>query len=153
MRQINILKNLSIIFFALFAGQVIYFLVGIFMIQQGTQNEFNEPNMIFLLLAPVITVSVIFVSRFIYSKQLNDFDMSSSLDDKLKSYQNINIIRLALLEGANIFNISLLIITSNYFFAALFVIPFAVFMLSRPSKDRFILDYQVAASDAAKIIE
>ena len=148
----NFFQTLNIIFIALLSGQTIYFFVGIFLIQSGNIDGFGGFNTIFMFITPVVVLSSILASKFIYSKQVAEFDKSLSLENKLVSYRTANIIKLALLEGANIFNISIMIITANYFFAALFIIIIALFFFNRPTKEKFIMDYEVSADDALKLL-
>ncbi len=148
----NYFQTLNIIFIALLSGQTIYFFVGLFMIQSGNIDGFGGLNTIFMFITPIVVLSSILASKFIYAKQVTEFDKSSSLENKLVSYRTANIIKLALLEGANIFNISIMIITANYFFAALFIIITVLFFFNRPTKEKFIMDYEVSANEAVKIL-
>jgi hypothetical protein len=145
--------TINILFFALIGGQTIYFLVGLFLIQSGNKEGFGGLNTIFMFITPVVVLSSILASKFIYTKQVTTFDKNLLLENKLVSYRTANIVRLALLEGANIFNISIMIITANYFFAALFIIIISLFLLNRPTKAKFILEYEISADDALKILE
>jgi hypothetical protein len=145
--------TMNILFFAFIGGQTIYFVIGLFLIQSGSKEGFGGLNSIFMFITPVVVLSSIFASRFIYTKQVANFDKKLSLENKLVSFRTANIVRLALLEGANIINISIMIITANYFFAALFIIIMALFLLNRPTKAKFILEYEVSADDALKILE
>lgn len=147
----NYFSILNILFFALLSGQTIYFIVGLFLIQSGNMNGFSGLNIVFMFVTPVVVLSSILASKLIYTKQITGFDKSSSLEKKMVSYRKTNIIKLALLEGANIFNISIMIITASYFFAALFVILIILFLLNRPTKEKFIMDYEVSADDELKI--
>ena len=147
----NYFSILIILFFALLSGQTIYFIAGLFLIQSGNMNGFSGLNIVFMFVTPVVVLSSILASKLIYTKQITGFDKSSSLEKKMVSYRKTNIIKLALLEGANIFNISIMIITASYFFAALFVILIILFLLNRPTKEKFIMDYEVSADDELKI--
>jgi hypothetical protein len=147
----NYFSILNILFFALLSGQTIYFIVGLFLIQSGNMNGFSGLNIVFMFVTPVVVLSSILASKLIYTKQITGFDKSSSLEKKMVSYRKTNIIKLALLEGANIFNISIMIITASYFFAALFVTLIILFLLNRPTKEKFIMDYEVSADDELKI--
>ncbi len=147
----NYFSILIILFFALLSGQTIYFIAGLFLIQSGNMNGFSGLNIVFMFVTPVVVLASILASKFIYTKQITEFDKSSSLAKKMVSYRKTNIIKLALLEGANIFNISVMIITASYFFAALFVILIILFLLNRPTKEKFIMDYEVSADDELKI--
>ena len=148
----NYFLTLNIIFIALLSGQTIYFFVGLFMIQSGNIDGFGGLNTIFMFITPIVVLASILASKFIYTKQVTEFDKSLSLENKLVSYRTANIIKLALLEGANIFNISIMIITANYFFAALFIIIITLFFFNRPTKEKFIMDYEVSADDALKLL-
>ncbi len=145
--------TLNIIYIALFSGQLIYFLVGLLILQSSnTGSMTTDLTNIFLFVTPIIVLSSILASRFLYSKHIASFDKSLSLESKLLSYRTGNIVKLALLEGANIFNISVMIITASYFFAALFIVIISLFLINRPSKEKFILDFEISADDALKII-
>jgi hypothetical protein len=149
----KMISNLNIIFLALISGQVFYLLVGFFVIQSGQGNGFAQMNYIFMFIVPVIDVSLILAAKFIYGKNLIDFDKSLPLENKVNSFQTNNIIKLALLEGANIINISAMIITANYFFAALFVVIIALFFLNKPTKEKFIMEYEISPDDVIKVLE
>ena len=145
-------RTIDIIYFAILIGQMIYFLIGLYLIQSGNMEGMKSLNTIFMFVTPVVIFSSILAAKFIYSKQVINFDKTLSLDAKLISYRTNNIIRLALFEGANIFNISVMIITANYFFAALFIIIIVLFFLNRPTKEKFIMDYEISADDVLKIL-
>lgn len=148
----NFFQTLNIIFIALLSGQTIYFLIGLFMIRSGNFEGFGGSNTIFMFITPVVVLSSIVASKFIYAKQVTEFDKSLPIEIKMVSYRTASIIRLALLEGANIFTISFMIITSNYFFAALFVVVITLFFFNRPTKEKFIMEYEVSADDALKLL-
>ena len=150
--SINYFATLNIIFFALLSGQTIYFFIGLFLMQSDNTNTFAGMNTLFMFVTPVVVLSSILASKFIYTKQVSAFDKGLPVLDKMVSYRTATIIRLALLESANIFSISVMLITSDYFFAALFVIIIILFFLNRPTKEKFIMDYEVSADDAVKLI-
>ena len=147
----NYFSALNILFIALFIGQTIYFFVGLYMIQSANIDGFGGLNTVFMFITPIVVLSIILASKFIYTKLVTEFNKSSSLDQKLVSYRTTNLIKLALLEGANIFNISIMIITANYFFLALFIIIIVLFFFNKPNKEKFIMDYEVSANDTLNI--
>ena len=147
----NYFSALNILFIALLIGQTIYFFVGLYMIQSAKIDGFGGFNTVFMFITPIVVLSLILASKFIYTKLVTEFNKSSSLDQKLVSYRTTNLIKLALLEGANIFNISIMIITANYFFLALFIIIIVLFFFNKPNKEKFIMDYEVSANDTLNI--
>jgi hypothetical protein len=148
----NFFKTLDVLFFAFLSGQIIYFIVGLFIIQSGELKGFGGLNTIFMFITPVVVLSCIFASRFIYNKQVTEFDKSLPLENKMASFRTANIIKLALLEGANIITVSIMIITANYFFAALFVAVIVLVFFNKPSKEKFIIEYEISADDALKLL-
>ncbi len=144
--------TINILFFALLSGQTIYFLIGLFLIKSSNMKRIPDLDIIFMFITPVVVLSSILTSKFIYSKKVASFDKTSSLENKLVSYRTNNIIRFALLEGANIFNISVMIITANYFFATFFIIIIVIFFLNRPTKEMFIMDYEISPDEVLKIL-
>jgi hypothetical protein len=148
----NFFKTLDVLFFAFLSGQIIYFIVGLFIIQSGELKGFGGLNTIFMFMTPVVVLSCIFASRFIYNKQVTEFDKSLPLENKMASFRTANIIKLALLEGANIITVSIMIITANYFFAVLFVAVIVLVFFNKPSIEKFILEYEISADDALKLL-
>lgn len=148
----NFFQTLNIMFIALLCGQTIYFLIGLYIIRSGNFEGFGGSNTIFMFITPVVVLSSIVASKFIYTKQVTEYDKSLPLENKMGSYRTANIIKLALLEGANIFSISIMIITASYFFAALFILIIIIFFFNRPTKEKFILEYEVSADDALKLL-
>jgi len=56
------------------------------------------------------------------------------------------------LEIANIINVSALIITTNYFFALLFLIIIGLFFINKPTKEKFIMQYELNSDEVMKIL-
>jgi hypothetical protein len=142
----------NLLFSALLVAQLIYLLAGLLIIKSNNFEGMTNLNTIFMFIVPVINASVILAAKFIYGKSLLNLDSTQSLNYKLKLYQTNNIIKLALLEGANIINISAMIITGNYFFGAFFVIVFILFFLNKPTVEKFVMEYQLKPDDAVKIL-
>lgn len=143
---------LNVLFLTFLTGQVLYFTIGLFLVQSGAKQELVQLNNIFLFAVPIIDLFIIITSKSIYTKNVANFDKNLPLENKILSYQTNSIIQLALLEGANIINVSVLIITANYFFAALFVIIISLFLLNKPTKEKFIMQYELNSDDVVKIL-
>ncbi len=143
---------LNILFLTFLVGQVLYLSIGLFLVQSGSKQELSQLNNIFLFAVPIIDLFIIITSKSIYTKNVASFDKNLPLENKILSYQTNSIIQLALLEGGNIINVSILIITANYFFAALFVIIISLFLLNKPTKEKFIMQYELNSDDVVKIL-
>lgn len=145
--------TMNVLFFALFMGQILYFFITLFLINSGSTAIIAGLDTLLMFITPVVVLSFVLAAKFIYSKRVAVFDRTLTLENKLISYRTNNIIKLALIEGANIFSITILFITANYFFAALFIIIISFFFLNKPTKDKFIMDYEISSEDALKILK
>lgn len=133
--------TLNIIFLGLLGGQLIYFAIALFLIQSGNMKGIEGVGTVFMFITPVVVFFSIFASKMIYSKLVNAFDKSRSIEERLNSYRTSNIVRLAIIEGANIFTISIMIITADYLYAAFFALLIAFFWLNKPGEEKFKMDY------------
>lgn len=134
-------STLNIIFFGLLSGQLIYFAIALFLIQSGNMKGIEGVETVFMFITPVVVFFSIFASKMIYSKLVNAFDKSRSIEERLNSYRTSNIVKLAIIEGANIFTISIMIITSDYLYATFFALLIAFFWLNKPGEEKFKMDY------------
>ena len=148
----KMLQNLNVIFLALISGQIIYFVIGIALLQAEQSWEMSKMSTIFMYIVPLINVIIILLARFIYGKNLTNLSKDVSIEIKLQSYLTNNIIKLALLESANLINVTVMIVTKNYFFAGFFVIIIVLYFLNRPIKEKFVTEYELSPDDAMKVI-
>ena len=148
----KMLQNLNVIFFSLIGGQILYFLVGLYLLQSGQFQQLSKMSTIFMYIVPLINVVFIMAAKFVYEKKLLKLNKDENIEKKSQSYLTNNIIKLALLEGANLINITIMILTGNYFFAGFFVIIIALYFLNKPTKEKFITEYQLSSDEAMKLI-
>jgi hypothetical protein len=148
----KMLQNLNVIFYSLIGGQIFYFVAGLFLLKSGQFQKLSEMSTIFMYIIPLINVVFILAAKFIYGKNLSKLDKDESIEKKSQSYLTNNIIKLALLESANLINITIMILTGNYFFAGFFVIITALYFLNKPAKEKFITEYQLSSDDVMKLI-
>lgn len=146
------LSVLNILFLTLMAGQFLYLAIGLFIIQTSDNQLFSNINNTILFTVLIMNVFIIFTSKFIYNKNVTKFDKQLALENKIQSYQINSLIFLALLEIANIINVSALIITTNYFFALLFLIIIGLFFINKPTKEKFIMQYELNSDEVMKIL-
>ena len=149
----NFFLTMNVLFFALAAGQIIYFVIVFYLISSGSfKSPAEDLTQIFLFLTPVIILTAVLGSKFIYSRLVNNADKNVSLENKMISYRNSTIAKLAIIEASNIFTITVMLITGSYFFAPLSIIVLAFFFLNKPARDKFITNYEVSSGDAMKLL-
>lgn len=140
----NFFTSLNIIFTALSMGQLIFFGVVLFIASQNSIQTNADLDSILLYLNPLFSISMIFISKFLYNKLSQSVDKSLDVKSKAMKYRTASIVNWAMLESANLFSLVSFLLTSNYVHLLIFAGVFAGFILNRPSKEKFISDYNVA---------
>lgn len=143
----NFFTTLNIIFIALCIGQLIFFGVVFFIASQNSIQRNLDLDSILLYLSPVYSISMIFLSKFLYNKYSQNVDKSLDVKSKAMKYRTASIVNWAMLESANLFSLVSFLLTGNYVHLLIFSGVFAGFILNRPSKEKFIIDYNVTTDE------
>lgn len=143
----NFFTSLNIIFIALSLGQLIFFGVVFFIVSQNSIQRNLDLDSILLYLSPTYSISMIFLSKFLYNKYSQNVDKSLDVKSKAMKYRTASIVNWAMLESANLFSLVSFLITGNFVHLLIFTGVFAGFILNRPSKEKFISDYNVTTDE------
>lgn len=144
-------KQIRIIFFALIAGQLIYFFVALILVGNNSfavdEDYENLPGFLALL----IIVSLVISSKYLYRRLISAQTGNSTLDEKINSYRTNNIIKFALLEGANLISITFYLLTGDFLYLAMFIIVLALNFIYFPGKEKFMMDFELTPEDMEKM--
>ncbi|MFB6340923.1 hypothetical protein ACE1ET_04350 [Saccharicrinis sp. FJH62] len=145
-------RTINTLFFALFAGQLIFAGIVIFL-QSGVDLSFRFPGSedMLTIVGIVIAIIELFVSRLMYRIQINKIKKDSVLSYKLAIYQTAVIIKLALIEGASLFLIVSFLLTANPIALIFLAIMFIQFYLFKPSREEAIRDLQLDYNETAQV--
>ena len=95
----NFFTTLNIIFIALSIGQLIFFGVVFFIASQNIIQRNLDLDSILLYLSPVYSISMIFLSKFLYNKYSQNVDKSLDVKSKAMKYRNASMVNWAMLES------------------------------------------------------
>lgn len=140
-------KSINILWLALLAGQLIFFLVTYFLVP-GTGNESME---IFQTIVPVVMLGALGGVYLISRRRTVEGAALDSLEEKVNHYRATIIIRSALLEGANLLAIVAMLIDQPGPYLLYFAVGIAAFLYFRPVINRFVQDYQVSEQEAQEL--
>lgn len=146
-------KTIKIVFIALALGQIFILAVFLLTFESRSNNEAVELNTILIYIIPIIGITSLFLSRYLYNQNLLKISQTEPVRDKLNKYRTFKILSWAVLEGAGLFSLVAIYITSNYLYAAVFILIFGFFLLGRPSKDGFVTDMQLSLSEKENIFK
>lgn len=140
-------KQLKIIYSAMVSVQVVYFIISLLLIQDESIVLNKEYNDIWGLLVPVIVVIMVVSSKLYYNYMINSSLEKSPEEQKIKTYKTGNIIKLALLEGANLLSVTFYLLTGDFLYAGMFIIVLGIFLLNIPGKEKFRIEFELSSVD------
>ena len=129
------IKTLSILHIGLLAGPILIGSIFYFLTEE-THFSFNDTDDIFFIVVPVLALSGLFLSDFIFRQLIKNIPSEDKLRQKLARYQSASIIKYALLEGPAILSAVAFFNTQNL--AYLLIAGILVFYLAmqHPNKDK-----------------
>jgi hypothetical protein len=143
-------KTLSIIFFALLTGQVLFALV-VFSLAKHPHFTLTADNDPLFFISPILTISSaiagIFVSRQIIAKLAE----KETLAQKLAGYQTAIIIRAALSEGPAMLCIVSFMMRENFLFLVIAGLNILYFISFRPSRRKMEEDLNLSYEDKVEM--
>ena len=140
------LKLLTVIYSALFAGQLL-FAVLVFMLKNSTIIDFKNTRDPFLFVVPFMALGAIIGGNFLFKKTLTEATGKETLKQKLMVYQTAVIIKSALLEGPSWLGIFVYIQTSNFLYLIISGVLMLYFLTQRPTKDKIENDLNLSYED------
>lgn len=147
------LNQLSIIFLGLISGQVLFFVVAFFLVKSGSFPTNGNLNSVFKIVVPVINVIAILIGYVLYNSKIKSARSISEVNEKIRMYQGASIVRMASLEGANVFNIVFFLVTGNYFYIVYFVAAMAIYVFLKPSADKAIDELELSRQQADALMK
>jgi hypothetical protein len=146
------IQTLTIIYFALLAGTVMFLAAGIFIVNENPPvNDDKEFEMILKIVLVSLCVTGPFIGNFLFFKQLGDARLKENLSEKLKIYQTGLLIKLSLIEAAGLFSIVAYILTGNMLMLAGYVFAFLMFLVNRPSVSRVAMHLELSPEEKEKL--
>jgi hypothetical protein len=130
------------IFYALFAGQAVFLLVSAYLVKTSGPTSPDMPSS-FLIMLPIITLSGVFGSFFIYKILLKGVHNAANDKEKLEKYRAAFLCKLALIEGANLFAIVVYMLTASNMALIISSCLLILFMLHKPSEDKLREDLEI----------
>ena len=132
-----LLRMTNILFLALLAGQIIFGLLVLFVVNNG-KMQFSIPPAtdMFLIIVPVIALTSVAAGIFIFKLLLKKIAETEDMLAKLQLYLSATVIRLALIEGPSLLAIVCSMLTNNLFYIAISFLLIVYMISLRPTSYR-----------------
>ena len=145
-------KALTIIFYALIAGQIAFMLIAFFSPYFFEKLILSDKEQMYAaLLVSFICVFGFSFSRLYFKKSLNRLIQQENLIEKMQKYQRLIVIKYAAWETPSICAIIAAFLTGNTIFLTFSILLILLLFVDKPSKEKAIKELCLSGEDAQKI--
>lgn len=109
-------KSLTIIFFAILGGQLMFALVALALRSTGFETVHQEIRSWGFIIIPLLVFSAYIASRYLSARIMEKARVSENIEEKYNHYRTALIIRLGLLEAPSFFAIVAFLLTGERLF-------------------------------------
>lgn len=148
MKEKEILKQLQLIFLFLAAGQVLFCLVVVYLVMEGSMAP-SQTGLPYSYLLPTVLFAASALAYFLSNRFSEEGKKLPGLAEKVQHYRNTAIVRLALVEGANLLVVVFSLLEANLNFLVYFAIGLLIFAYFRPGIDNLAQSYGLNAREQA----
>ena len=142
-------KMLSIMHIALIGGQLVFSVIVIFLILSGNiEPSLVENKTLFLIIAVLFTVGGVYLSNFIYKKQIELIKKQIDFKQKFTKFKTIYILRLIFLEAPSTVAIIFYFLTGSWEFLIFTVAIILISLNLKPNKEK--ISSEIELSDEVK---
>ncbi|MBX2843206.1 MAG: hypothetical protein KTR26_15660 [Flammeovirgaceae bacterium] len=143
--------QIKTIYIALLGGQLIFLAVAYILVSNHmvwTKQGLDPLKYISM----VSSVGALFASYFFKEKFNRDASRQGNLNAKVEKYKIGTIVNGVIIEGANIFNLIVYLLTKEYSPLILFVFLIIIYILQFPTNDRIINDLKLTKSEQDEVM-
>jgi len=146
-------KQLSTIFYALAAGQLLFCAVAVFLRYQGTAafDEASTQNSTLTMVTPFLALAAFTAAWFVHKMRTNQGMNQKTLSEKTMHYRTTVLLRSAMIEGGNIILLVAYLLSGRPIHLAWFVAGMLLFFYFRPSPANLVRDYQLSFDEAKQL--
>ncbi len=131
--------QLRLTFFAFLAG-IILFMVSVLIVTQSADPKSHSLDTVLLVAAPLSSMALLLVAHRLFQGRVKAAQGAAKLFEKMDAYQSATMLRFLLLDGAAFIQLIAFFLTENRIFLPITLVVATLFMLYRPTMDRFIRD-------------
>ncbi|MEP2936445.1 MAG: hypothetical protein ABJM06_11440 [Gilvibacter sp.] len=135
-------KTLRTLHLALTAGPS-FFAVVTYFIAPDQYFDYMKTDDILFFVVPIIGITAIVISAFLFAKQKRELLKKETLKEKLVGYQGASIIKYGLIEGPALLAIVIFFKFGNLFYLIIAVLFIVYLILQRPTKAKIEQDLQL----------
>jgi len=151
MAQAKGYKTLLIIYFSLFAGQVVFVVIAAFIVKQKMFVARPALENLLLPIVSVLALICIIIGNKLFRKRVQKLANIHVIAERFSDYRSISLTRWAILEGPCLFAIICFLLTANNLFLILAAVILFVFWTTAPVKNKVAADLGITPADLDSI--
>jgi hypothetical protein len=105
----------------------------------------HDLDMVMLISAPLSSMALILMANRLFAARLRPAKNAEKLYQKMDAYRGATLLRFMLLDGAAFLQLIAFFLTENRVFLLIAFVIATLFLLYRPSMDRFIRDMELSS--------
>lgn len=146
-------KQLSTVFYALAAGQLLFCAVAVFLRYQGTAafDEASLQNATLTMVTPFLALGAFTAAWFVHKMRSAQGMNLKGVKEKSMHYRTTVLLRSAMIEGGNIILLVAYLLSGRPIHLGWFVAGMLLFFYFRPSPANFVRDYQLSFDEAKQL--
>ncbi len=137
-------RQLSLVYFALLTGQIIFGAVVYFIIPSGSVDVSLGIRTTLLVVVATVALGAIAGTSVLFSARVERIRQQEDIGMRLRAYMTLNIIRYAVYEAPTLIALAGYTITASPLFLGIAVLLIAVFITLKPSLSRMSNDLGIA---------
>lgn len=138
-------KGLTIVYFALMAGQLVFLILALALVLSvKLGNDGGELGDFLIYIVPIFMVGGIIASTVMFKKSLSEAKNKNTLLEKMNFYRSALIVRYAPLEGVTMFAIVAYLLSGNLIFLGVATLTILIFLIIKPSPEKAINDLELS---------
>lgn len=131
-----------------FLAGLVLFMVSVLIVSYY-QGALNPRYHTFLLIAaPISGIALIIMGYRLFKGRMDITGEGDQLYEKMENYRSAMVIRMILLDGAAFIQLVAFVMSADKVFIALSLVIATLFMLYKPSLERFIKDMNLSELEA-----
>ena len=128
----ELFRKLFLIYWTLVASQVLGICLCYFLISSGSFEVLPEIHGVFQFFVPIYVIVLAWMGGFFYLRLIRAAKKLPDLALKLMDYRRAYVLKISLLEGANLFVILIFLLTGLNYYFYIFIGVLIIFLLNRP---------------------
>ena len=130
----ELFRKLFLIYWTLFASQVLGISLCYFLLSTASFEVLPEIHGVLQFFVPIYVIVLAWLGGFLYLRLIRAAKKLPDLALKLMDYRRAYVLKISLLEGANLFVILIFLLTGLNFYFYIFIGVLILFLLNRPIK-------------------